>query len=235
MTHLSAKRVRPDRFLVSLVVPLLLAACGGGSSSSTATSSVSTNSSSTTSASANTSSAGGTAGYFNLGQLESLTNYSFISKVGAGTAIISFSGRIHSPTNFVISFSDTKTYFVGGQAYEVLGSLSPQKLTLNPGYFQSQGERAAAVTMDGLTRSYGVKVTKGGGCSVAGIAGTIYKESTPSTGGLVTIAQQGCVANQGGALLSFNEGAGGSAVPGGGHTYTFQVTGVNNVGVIALP
>ncbi|NNN14998.1 MAG: hypothetical protein HKL82_03965 [Acidimicrobiaceae bacterium] len=235
MTYLSALRVHPDRFLVAFFAPLLLAACGGVSNSSTATSSVSTNSSLTPTTAAITSSTGGASGYFNLAQLESLANYSFISKVGAGAAIVSFSGRIHSSTNFVISFGDTKTYFVGGQAYEVLGSLSPQKLTLNPGYFQSQGEIAAAETFDGLTRAYGIKVTKGGGCSVAGIAGTIYKESTPSNGGLVTIAQQGCVANKGGALLSFEEGAGGSAVPGGGHSYTFQVTGVNNVGALALP
>ncbi|MHB8323975.1 MAG: hypothetical protein ACYDEA_08185 [Candidatus Dormibacteria bacterium] len=170
-------------------------------------------------------------------RLDSLANYSFTSTTGTGSAGLTTTGEIHSPKDFMVTaFGSAKTYFVGGQAYEVLGSLAAQKITLNPGYYQRLGEGEAAQMFAGLTHASGVKVVAHGGCTVAGISGTLYQEETPGNGGLLTISQEGCVANRGGALLSFQEGASGSAAPGsGGQYFKFAVTAVGAVGPISAP
>ena len=172
-----------------------------------------------------------------LSRLQRLTDYSFTSTVGSGTTILKIAGAIHSSDDFMVTaLGSAKTYVVSGQAYEVLGPLAPQKITVNPGYYQTLGENAAADAFAGLSKASGVKVVAGRGCTVAGISGTLYKEETPGNGGLLTIAQEGCVANQGGALLSFQEVVSGSAAPGSaGHVYRFAVTGVGNVGSIRAP
>ncbi|MGA9776030.1 MAG: hypothetical protein WBU92_08950 [Candidatus Dormiibacterota bacterium] len=156
--------------------------------------------------------------------------------VGSGNAQLTIQGQIHSPTNYLITVGGARTYFVSGQAYTVLGSLV-EKVTLNPGYFQSMGEVAAAKTFSDLTKVAGMKVLASGSCTVAGISGTTYKEETPASGGLLAIAQEGCVANQGGALLSLAVGVSGSAVPGGitGAVSNFTVTGVGDVAALSTP
>ncbi len=157
-------------------------------------------------------------------------------EVGTGGASLTITGQIHSSTDFEISLGTTHTFFVGGQAYEVLGTLAPQKITLNQGYFQQQGIIAAANTFVGLTKASGVTIKATGTCNVAGIAGTSYTESTPATVGNLKLSQVGCVANSRGALLSFVEGVSGSAAPsGGGQKYLFEITGVNNVPQIPAP
>ncbi len=209
----------------------MLTACGGSaptaSPSPTASARASTNPSGSGLAGA---------GVASGARLASLSEYSFTMTVGSGTAQLTIQGQIHSPTNYLITVGGANTYFVNGQAYSVLGSLV-QKITLNPGYFQSMGEVAAAKTFAGLTKVAGMKVVASGSCTLAGIPGTTYEEETPANGGLLAIAQEGCVANQGGALLSLAVGVSGSAVPGGitGAVSNFTVTGVGDVAAFGAP
>jgi hypothetical protein len=157
-------------------------------------------------------------------------------QVGTGGASLTMTGQIHSSTDFEISLGTTHTFYVDGQAYEVLGTIAPQKITLNQGYFQQQGIVAAANTFIGLTKASGVTIKATGTCNVAGITGTSYTESTPASVGILKLSQVGCVANSGGALLSFVERVSGSATPGGGgQKYFFEITGVNNVPQIPAP
>lgn len=157
-------------------------------------------------------------------------------EVGSGNTSLTMVGEIHSNTNYEITLGTTHTFFIGGQAYEVLGSLAPQKVTLNQNYFQQQGILAAASAFVDLTKASGVTVKANGNCTVAGEAGESYTETTPSTQGIVNITQVGCVADSNGALLSFVQGTSGTASPGGtAQRFNFEVTGVGNVPLIQLP
>lgn len=216
---------------------VILTGCAQASSTSTSTTSQTPKTSETTNVNQSSSTSAATSTTLpSLNRLTSLTNYSYTMTVGTGSASLTMTGQIHSQSNFEISLGTTHTYLINSQAYEVLGNLAPQKITLNPTYFQQQGIIAAANTFFDLTKASGVKVEPSGSCTIAGLKGTLYKETTPSNAGIFKIAQVGCVANSGGALLSFNQGDSGSAAPGGGgQKYFFEVTGVNNVSKFVTP
>lgn len=236
---MNRKRILSFLKVASVVsLPISLAACNGTSSSTATTTSQSTSLSTTTNPSTTSSnnSASNATSVLSLSRLTSIKNYSFTQVVGNGGASLTMVGLIHSPTNFEISLGSTHTIFVGGQAYEVLGPLAPQKISIGPNYFQQQGIIEAANEFVDFTKAHGVTVEKTGTCTVANIPGTTYTEASPSNVTILKIEQVACISNSNGALLSIVQQASGTASPtGNGQRFNFQITGVNNVAPIALP
>ena len=227
------------------LVALLLASCSSNSSGSATTTGLSTGSSvpSTSSTTGSSSVKGGQSGtgassiVGDFAKLSGLTNYAFTSSIAGGTAKITISGRIHSPSNYEIDFAGSKLVVVGNQGYDVLGTIVTRQ-AVSSGRLEETAEDAAASQFAAFTKVAGEKTKAIGPCTVAGEHGTVYSESSPSSGGVVEIHDQGCVSSTG-ALLSFEQAAGGSAIAAdglpGGASDTFSVLSIGTVPPIPAP
>ncbi len=223
-----------------------LAACGsaGATATSTSSSAKSTPSqSSNSSSSANSSPSAPTSGTeFSLSKLASYTNYAFTYSAAAGGATITFTGAVHSLTDWRLQASSpaVTNYDVDGKGYGTVSGLSGVTTTTfatPEGIHHLNGQYVSAQALIGMTHVYGEQVRKGGSCTVAGQSGTIYNLGTPKNG-YITIGDQACVASNG-ALLLFAQGVTGGASATAlhltGDSEVFQITAVGGVGPIAAP
>ncbi|MGC9156259.1 MAG: hypothetical protein ACP5HZ_11495 [Ferrimicrobium sp.] len=223
-----------------------LAACGsaGATATSTSSSAKSTPSqSSNSSSSANSSPSAPTSGTeFSLSKLASYANYAFTYSAAAGGATITFTGAVHSLTDWRLQTSSpaVTTYDVDGKGYGTvagLSSISSETFATPEGTHHLNGQYINAQALIGMTHVYGEEIRKGGSCAVAGQSGTIYNLGTPKNS-YFSIGDQACVASNG-ALLLFAQGVTGGTTAAALHlsdaSELWQVTAVGGVGPIAAP
>ncbi|MHB8264235.1 MAG: hypothetical protein ACYDGY_10935 [Acidimicrobiales bacterium] len=219
--------------IVGILSLLALAGCG----------------SSTPPASSGTTLAGGSAGGsetastagLQLSRLDSLTNYTFSTSSSGSGATYTITGKVHGPTDWetVSTAPAETTYDVGGQGYGIaVGHLIHIHLKTPEGLTHLDGEQASAEQLAGYTHVTGIKITKGGSCTVASVSGTTYNVQSPNAATLNELATA-CVANTSGALLSYSSGVkGGSAANAAGISgisSTFRVDSIGDVGQIDAP
>lgn len=229
-----------------------LAACGSTGATSTSTNSSSSKSqpspssntpSSSTSSSPNSSSSAPTSGAdFSLSKLASYTNYAFTYSVAVSGATVTFTGSVHSLTDWRLQTSSpaVTTYDVDGKGYGTvagLPSISSETFSSSEGIHHLNGQYVNAQALIGMTHVYGEEIRKGGSCTVAGQSGTIYNLGTPKNS-YFSIGDQACVASNG-TLLLFAQGVTGGTTAAALHlsdaSELWQVTAVGGVGPIAAP
>lgn len=179
----------------------------------------------------------------NLAALTSLRNYSFFYTASNLGASIRSVGAVHDPTDWRLATGSVTTYDVGGHGYSVVKGFSTIEHTVfhtRFGYQHLNGEQTWGTALLDTTHVTGMRISRGSSCRIAGVPGTVYTLKTPGADkGIFSAADQACVADRSGALLSFAEG-----VTGGGAAKTlhlsgahelFEVTGIGRVGVIRAP
>ena len=215
------------------------AACGGGSAGSS--SGGSGGSSATTAPSSGSQASSATVDGLNQAKLGGLQNYTFTSANVAGSVTMTFTGKVHTPTDWVVQTNApaVTTYDVNGQGTSVaVGMVEPVHFQTPQGVNHLFGEPAVAASLFGYTHVAGIKITKGAPCTVAGASGTTYHVQAPNAS-IVDETAQACVDSSTGALLSYSAGVtGGSAADAAGvsgHGMTFTVTSIGGVGQISAP
>ncbi|WP_298209016.1 hypothetical protein [Ferrimicrobium sp.] len=223
-----------------------LAACGSTGATSTSTKSSSSKSSSSASSSsspANSSSPADSGGAgLSLSKLASYTNYAFTYSATGGGATTTFTGAVHSLTDWRLQASSpaVTNYDVDGKGYGTVAGFSAVTSTTfatPEGIHHLNGQYVNAQALIGMTHVTGEDIRKGGSCTVAGQDGTIYNLGTPKNS-YFSIGDQACVASNG-ALLLFAQGVTGGASADALHltgaSEIWQVTAVGGVGPIAAP
>lgn len=243
--------------IVAVVAALVLAACGsagpssapGGSgangSKGTSTSSGSSGDTTTTTAATSSStraptphatSVPGASALPTKAQLGSLTNYTF-SFTDNGSTI---AGKVHSTADYQTT-QPTVILHISGATYTQLGSTwyktSQPANQAHQGYATSPYP-GAIENLLGLLKVSGVAVTKGAPCNEAGQSGTTFTIGSKELNSSV-LSELGtaCIADHGGALLSWALGAQGSGVANATHsaTYSFTIDSIGGVPAIPVP
>ena len=222
--------------LVFAGVCVVGAACGGSSATGSAGSSPAT-----TSAASGSQASSATVDGLNLAKLESLQDYTFTSKNLAGTVSMTWTGKVHSPTDWEVQTDApaVTTYDVDGQGTSVaIGQVEPVHLQTSQGVNHLFGEPAFAEQLFGYTHVSGITITQGAPCTVAGASGVTFHVQAPNAS-IVNESAQACVETSSGALLSYQGGVtGGSAANAtgvSGHGMSFTVTSIGGVGPISAP
>jgi len=238
---------RPGGRLAALavlaVLGLVLAACGSSGSSSTSSSATAGKTSTPSSSPATGSSAPtphatsvpGASALPTKAQLSSLTNYTFTFTDNGALAV---KGSVYSPTDFQTT-QPSVTLHTGHATYTKLGTTWYE--TTQPANQDSYASSPYPSSVQGFLdflKVAGAVVTKGASCTEAGQAGTTFTiESKELNSKLLSELSSACIANHGGALLSYSVGAQGSGVgtPGHSATYSFTVTSIGTVAEIPVP
>ncbi len=212
------------------------AACGGGSGTSSAGSS-----SATTSATSGSQASSATVDGLNQAKLGGLQNYTFTSANDAGSVSMTWTGKVHSPTDWEVQTNEPAVtiYDVNGQGTSVaVGQVEPTQFKTPQGNNHLFGEPAVAASLFGYTHVAGIKITKGAPCTVAGASGVTFHVQSPNAS-IVNEVATACVDSSTGALLSYSTGVtGGSAANAtglSGHGITFTVTSIGGVPQISAP
>jgi hypothetical protein len=173
-----------------------------------------------------------------LAKLGNLTNYS--AKLINNGAVQTF--RVHSPTDWE-EFSGKPQPFgidVNGSQYALVVSVSGASVKdswkrIGPAqaYGLAVPYQGYARGFAGLTRVTGVKLVRGTTCHQAGIAGSWWRFAS-AVKGAVYPHVSACIAVRSGWLLSYYEGTGNVGLPSS-FSASFEITGVNNVPMIAVP
>ncbi len=234
--------------IVAVAAALTLAACGsssapvatgtGGKSATSASPGGTTAaaSSSTRAPTPHATSVPGASALPTKAQIGSLTNYTF-TLTDNGSNI---TGKVHSTTDFQTT-QPTAILHISGTTYTQLGSTwyktSQPANQAHQGYATSPYPGAIENFL-GLLKVSGVAVTKGASCTEAGRSGTSFtigsKElSSPVLSELGTA----CIADHGGAMLSWALGAQGSGVENSTHSvsYSFAIDSIGTVPSIPVP
>jgi len=227
---------RPVLGTMVVVIGVLATACGSTSSSSATTAAAGAASGSSPAASA-----GG--GGLTLARLGSLTNYSFSTSTGNGGYSLTLTGEVHDSTDWETHSTSpaVTTYDVDGRGYTVaLGQVASVTFKTPDGLTHLNGERTYAQALIGYTHVAGIRITTGGACNVAGVAGTTYQVKSPSAdASLLVETATACVADGSGALLSYSSGVPGGSAANAAHitgaTTSFTVDAVGGIGPIAAP
>ena len=217
-------------------VAMVAAACGSTSSSSTTAAAAGPASGSSSAASAGE-------GGLSLSRLGSLTNYSFTAAAGNGGYTFTVTGEVHDSTDWETHSTSpaVTTYDVDGHGYTVaLGQVASATFKTPDGLTHLNGEKTYAQALIGYTHVAGIRITTGGACNVAGVAGTTYQVKSPSAdASLLVETATACVANGTGALLSYSSGVPGGSAASAAHitgaTTSFTVNAVGGIGPIAAP
>lgn len=224
---------------IILAISLVLSACGSTAPKSGSSAAKSPPNSSSSSPSGSSSTSGGG---FSLAKLASFTDYTFTYSASEGGATITFTGAVHSLTDWRLQASSPSvtTYDVDGKGYGTVAGLSTVTTTTfatPEGIHHLNGQYVNAEALLGMTHVFGEQIRKGGSCAVAGVNGTIYNLGTPKNS-YFSIGDQACVASNG-ALLLFAQGVTGGASASAlhltGDSEIWQVTAVGGVGPIAAP
>ncbi len=235
MTGRSWRR-RTSLALVLAAVCVVGAACGGNSAAGSAGSSPAR-----ASATAGSQASSATVDGLNLAKLGGLQNYTFTSKNLAGSASMTWAGKVHSPTDWEVQTDApaVTTYDVDGQGSSVaVGQVAPVHLQTPQGVNHLFGEPAFAEQLFGYTHVTHIAITRGAPCTVAGASGITIHVRAPNAS-IVDESAQACVETSNGALLSYRGGVtGGSAANAtgvSGHGMSFTVTSIGGVGQISAP
>ncbi len=217
-------------------VAMVAAACGSTSSSSTTAAAAGPASGSSSAASAGE-------GGLSLSRLGSLTNYSFTAAAGNGGYTFTVTGEVHDSTDWETHSTSpaVTTYDVDGHGYTVaLGQVASATFKTPDGLTHLNGEKTYAQALVGYTHVTGIRITTGGTCSAAGVAGTTYQVKSPSAdSSLLVETASACVADGSGALLSYSSGVPGGSAANAAHitgaTTSFAVDAVGGIGPITAP
>lgn len=220
------------------LLSFILAACGSTTSSSNITHNVTGSKSSVSGSSIPTSSvAYSTKGTIlpPLSNLESLTNYSFTFNDNGSD----ITGEVHSPSDWELVQPALELH-VGGKIYTKLVKWYVEPEGSNN--YQSAPYYGAVEQFVGMLKVYGAKVTKGPVCTEAGVSGHLYTIGSRALNShYLTEMASACIADQGGAMLSEQMGATGSAVGSAIPSATkslsagFTVTAIGTVPVLPVP
>jgi hypothetical protein len=169
-------------------------------------------------------------------QLGSLTNYTFAFTDNASA----IDGKVHSPTDFQTT-QPAVVLHISGSTYTKLGSTwyktSQPANQAHQGYATSPYPGAIENFL-GLLKVSGVAVTKGAPCTEAGQSGTTFTIGSKELNSSV-LSELGtaCIADHGGALLSWALGAQGSGVATSTHSasYSFTIDSIGGVPAIPVP
>jgi hypothetical protein len=230
---------RTSLALVMAGVCVAGAACGGGSAGSSAGGSG--GSPATTAPSSGSPASSATVDGLNQAKLGGLQNYTFTSSNVAGSVKMTWTGKVHSPTDWVVQTNAPAVtiYDVNGQGTSVaIGQVESTHFQTPQGVNHLFGEPAVAASLFDYTHVADISITKGAPCTVAGASGVTYHVQAPNAS-IVDEMAQACVDSSTGALLSYSAGVtGGSAANAAGvsgHGITFTVTSIGGVGQISAP
>lgn len=222
-----APHLRPIALLANVAAAaVLVAACGSSSSGSAH----STNSPAPAATSSTTTRA--PSGGLNFTALGSLTNYEAEMTTGAQT----YKVVVSSPTNWSQNLNNLAMIHVNGSVYSGLESSAgiPWTVKKDPANAYATSPYPGAVgQFTNMRKVTDVAITKGGACTVAGVAGHQWKIASPQTSA-AAVTDVACVADSSGALLSLNSQLHG-AVPGGGAGYSFAITRIGGVAPLSAP
>ncbi len=174
-------------------------------------------------------------------RLAGLQNYTFTSVNAYGSVSMTWTGRVHSPTDWVVTTSApaVTTFDVDGHGSAVaIGRVENVTFQSPEGINHLFGEASFAEQLVGYTHVAGIRITRGPSCRVAGASGVTFDVQAPNAS-IVNEAAQACVDRSDGALLSYRAGVGGGSAADAtglsGHGMTFTVTSIGSVGPIAAP
>ena len=178
-----------------------------------------------------------------LSALTSLRNYSFTYTFHNAGSSLRAVGAVHSPTDWKLTLSSVTTYDVGGHGFSVVkGFPQVQRTTFATpeGYHHLNGEHTWGTALLDTTHVTGMRISRGGRCTVAHTSGTIYQLRTATVDkGVFSAALQACVDRRSGALLYLAEGVTGGAAADAVHLAgageVFEVTAIGGVGPIKAP
>ncbi len=231
---------RTSLTLVFAGVCVVGAACGGGSAGGSGASSAGS-SSATTSATSGSEASSATVDGLNQAKLGGLQNYTFTSANDAGSLSMTWTGKVHSPTDWEVQTNEPAVtiYDVNGQGTSVaVGQVEPTQFKTPQGNNHLFGEPAVAASLFAYTHVAGIKITKGAPCTVAGASGVTFHVQSPNAS-IVNEVATACVDSSTGALLSYSTGVtGGSAADAtglSGHGITFTVTSIGGVPQVSAP
>ena len=174
-------------------------------------------------------------------KLGALQNYAFTSVNSDGSVSMTWTGKVHSPTDWEVKTDSpaVTTYDVDGHGSAIaIGQVERVTFKTPEGVGHLLGEVSFAEQLFGYTHVAGIKITQGAPCTVAGASGVTFHVQVPNAS-IVNETAQACVDRSSGALLSYQGGVtGGSAADSmgvSGHGMTFTVTSIGGVGQISAP
>ncbi len=174
-------------------------------------------------------------------KLAGLQNYTFMSVNAYGSVSMTWTGKVHSLTDWVVTTNApaVTTYDVDGHGSAVaIGRVQDVTFKSPDGVNHLFGESSFAEQLVGYTHVAGIRITRGAPCRVAGASGVTFHIQAPNAA-IVDEAARACVDSANGALLSYQAGvSGGSAADAtglSGHGTTFTVTSIGSVGPISAP
>ena len=222
-------------------VCLVGGACGGAASHSAASSTTGAPGSGSGSSSSTSRVPSGTVDGLDQAKLAGLQNYTFTSVNSYGSVSMTWTGRVHGPTDWEVTTNApaVTTYDVAGHGSAVaIGRLQNITFETPEGVNHLFGEAAFAEQLFGYTHVAGIRIARGGPCSVAGASGAEFVVQAPNAS-IVNETARACVERSNGALLSYQAGvSGGSAANAAGlsgHGTTFTVSSIGGVGPISAP